>query len=71
MMMKMAIIMIVTMVMMMMIAVKAMMMILLKMISCCSRNLTDPGTLQACQSAEFTAYNFANTFDKQIYFDQV
>jgi len=38
-------------------------------LSCC-RNLTDPGTLQGCQSAEFTAYNFANTFDKQIYFDQ-
>jgi len=34
-------------------------------LSCC-RNLTDPGTLHACQSAEFSAYNFANTFEADI-----
>lgn len=43
----------------------------MKIISRCFRNLTDPGTLQACQSTEFISSNFAKNFDKQIYFDQV
>ena len=40
-------------------------------ISTITRNLTDPGTLQACQSAQFTHSSFSDTFNQQIYFDKV
>jgi len=38
-------------------------------LSCC-RNLTDPGILQACHSAQFTPSSFSDTFNQQIYFDK-
>jgi len=38
-------------------------------LSCC-RNLSDPMTLQSCQSSSFTPSSYNSTFNRSIYFDE-